>query len=293
MLDIIDGGNSTYLRELGYELCPKIWSAKVLIDDPDAIEKIHGDFINAGSNYITTTNYSVTPYYQEKKYFNIDELISLSGKLAKKKAIQGSAQVLGSIPPYSESYSKDMIPDDDKLYDFYIKTVSLLEPNIDIFLCETMSTFNEVIIAINCIKQISTKSIWVSFSISENNKLKCGTDIKNVYEKLANLEVEAMLFNCCPINIIEEALIYLKDVYNPKIKLGAYPNLHVEPIINNFNLEKVTNNNNIIYSSMTPIEFKNIVKKWYQELNISIIGGCCGIGPKYIRELRNIIVNKL
>lgn len=287
MLNLIDGGNSTHLRELGFKLCPKIWSAEILKDNPEAIEKVHDNFINAGSQYITTTNYSVTPYYQNKKYFDLDSLISLSGEIARKRA-KNNIKVLGSLPPYSESYSKDMIPEISKLREFYHKTASLLDKNIDIFLCETMSTLEEVVTAIASIREISEKPIWVSFSLSNHKQIKCGTDLLEVYQTLAELRVSAMLFNCCPIDIIDQALEYLKDSYNPNIKLGAYPNLHIKPIVNNFNLEKVTNENNIVYSSIKPEEFRDIVIKWKNEKNISIVGGCCGMGPEFIRILKGI-----
>jgi S-methylmethionine-dependent homocysteine/selenocysteine methylase len=38
-------------------------------------------------------------------------------------------------------------------------------------------------------------------------------------------------------------------------------------------------------NDITPAEFLDLARKWVQE-GVQIIGGCCGIGPEYIRPLR-------
>jgi S-methylmethionine-dependent homocysteine/selenocysteine methylase len=39
-------------------------------------------------------------------------------------------------------------------------------------------------------------------------------------------------------------------------------------------------------NDLTPAEFLDLARKWVQE-GVQIIGGCCGIGPEYIRPLRD------
>ena len=39
-------------------------------------------------------------------------------------------------------------------------------------------------------------------------------------------------------------------------------------------------------SDLTPAEFLDLARKWVQD-GVQIIGGCCGIGPEYIRPLRD------
>jgi len=39
-------------------------------------------------------------------------------------------------------------------------------------------------------------------------------------------------------------------------------------------------------NDITPAEFLDLARKWVQD-GVQIIGGCCGIGPEYIRPLRD------
>ena len=58
-----DGGMGTELRLRGVEVpshVDDIWSALAITEAPEVIKKIHLDYLEAGSNYITVNNYAVT-----------------------------------------------------------------------------------------------------------------------------------------------------------------------------------------------------------------------------------------
>ena len=57
---ILDGGLATSLEERGHKLDSHLWSARVLLDAPEAIETVHRLFIEAGADCITTASYQVS-----------------------------------------------------------------------------------------------------------------------------------------------------------------------------------------------------------------------------------------
>jgi homocysteine S-methyltransferase len=57
---VLDGGLATALEARGYHLDDELWSAKILLEAPDAIRQVHLDFLAAGADCITTASYQAT-----------------------------------------------------------------------------------------------------------------------------------------------------------------------------------------------------------------------------------------
>ena len=141
-----DGALGTELRDRGIEVpshTESIWSALSLTEHPDEIKKVHLDYIEAGSDFITINNYAVTRPLLERVNRG-DELIDLTLKSIElgKQAIKESnkdVKLAGSLPPLETSYRADLIQDKDKMIEQYSEIASILEGEVDIVICETMS----------------------------------------------------------------------------------------------------------------------------------------------------------
>ena len=57
---VLDGGLATELEARGHDLSDRLWSARVLVADPDAIEAVHLDYFRAGAHVATTASYQAT-----------------------------------------------------------------------------------------------------------------------------------------------------------------------------------------------------------------------------------------
>ncbi len=57
---VLDGGLATDLERRGHDVSGRLWSAQVLLDDPDAIEQLHYDYLKAGADIIITSSYQLT-----------------------------------------------------------------------------------------------------------------------------------------------------------------------------------------------------------------------------------------
>ena len=57
---VLDGGLGTLLEAHGHDLSSSLWSARLLIEDPDAIRRAHAEFFAAGARVAITSSYQVS-----------------------------------------------------------------------------------------------------------------------------------------------------------------------------------------------------------------------------------------
>src|SRR6476646_2461866 len=54
---VVDGGLATELEAAGHDLSDQLWSARLLLSEPDAIEAVHLAYYRAGAQVATTASY--------------------------------------------------------------------------------------------------------------------------------------------------------------------------------------------------------------------------------------------
>ncbi len=80
---IIDGALATELERRGYDLKHELWSAKILLEQPEAIQQLHHDYFKAGADCAITASYQATVAGFMKRGLNKDEAIALIQKSVK------------------------------------------------------------------------------------------------------------------------------------------------------------------------------------------------------------------
>ena len=150
-LFLIDGGMGQELIHRSKKKPDSLWSARVLLDEYDLVVELHKDFIKAGANAITLNSYSITPHRLEKHNLT-DMFITLQQKAiaAAKDAINQietdiKIKILGSLPPLIASYQKTIGLDKNDALEAYKKIVDIQVRNVDVFLCETVSSIEEAL----------------------------------------------------------------------------------------------------------------------------------------------------
>lgn len=82
----LDGGLATELERKGADLKDPLWSAKLLIENPELIKTVHLDYLKSGAEIIETSTYQATiEGFEKKGYSRSDSLkfFELSVKLAR------------------------------------------------------------------------------------------------------------------------------------------------------------------------------------------------------------------
>ncbi len=57
---ILDGGLSTALEQRGADLTGSLWTARLLLDEPELVAEAHRDFYRAGAQVATAATYQAT-----------------------------------------------------------------------------------------------------------------------------------------------------------------------------------------------------------------------------------------
>jgi len=288
-----DGALGTELRDRGVEVpshTGSIWSALALTEHPEEIRQIHLDYIEAGSDFITINNYAVTRPLLERVN-RADELTDLTLKSIElgKDAIKESnkdVRLAGSLPPLETSYRADLVQDQDKMIEQYTEIASILEKEVDIIICETMSSILEAKSALACVND-SSAEVWLSWTLMGNrmNLLPSGENIVDACNEIKGLRADAYLINCCGANMITEALASINEITSKPI--GGYANPELVS----------TNNQNLGVSKQPELDHRSTATKinearyaeeatkWVEN-GASIIAGCCRTRPSYIKKLK-------
>ena len=281
---VMDGSMGNELLARRSDLVTGLWSAQYLIDAPELVKEIHLDYINAGADLIITNTYSTIPSYlsKQKAEDKMPELINLAGKLAR-EAVKDSKKkvtVAGSLPPLEESYRPDLVIDKEEAVPIYETLIKELTPYVDIFICETMSSIKEMQHVIQALQNLDNeKPVWISWSLKEDkkNQLRSGESIKEAFIASASIKPEAYLFNCTDPFAITEGLKQLKELTQKPI--GGYPNVFNVP--DGWTLD---NDVQVSVRDLSVEKFLEFAEEW-RNLGATIIGGCCGIGPKFINAV--------
>lgn len=293
-ITILDGGMGRELAKRGAPFRQPEWSALAMIEAPEIVRDVHRAFIQSGAGVITTNSYALVPFHigDERFASQAQDLAASAGEMARAAvALEGTAtKVAGSIPPLFGSYRADLF-DADHVEDIATPLIKGLAPHVDFWLAETQSLIAEAVAIRELLNTLDTerKPLWVSFTLEDSEhldvpRLRSGEAVQEAVATLAGLDIEAILFNCCQPEVIDQALdvaqTTLQDKNAQQIKLGAYANAfppQPKDATANDGLDEVRDD-------LTPPAYLVWAKKW-QDQGASLIGGCCGIGPEHIEVL--------
>ena len=291
-----DGGMGSELRFRGVEVpshIESIWSALALTTNTKEIKEIHLDYIEAGAQYITANNYTVTRPILERADMadQLEDLTLLSISIAKEAIKESGKDILlaTSLPPLETSYRADLVLDRSMLEDQYAEMVGIIEGKTDIIICETMAHSQEAEIALESIQNSNSKK-WLSWTLHGNrsNKLPSGEHIKEAFNVTKDLACDAYLINCCGANMVTESMKELKNLTDKPF--GGYAN---SEFIKTINDEAKINAEEDHWKSATTIDEKaytDEVSKWLDE-GATIIAGCCRTRPSHIKHMVQNLVN--
>ena len=146
---VIDGAMGSELIKRGLTLPRHIWSAEANLTNPEMVQQIHREYIDAGADYITTNTFRTTPRAYKKICTRISTLehslqqaqTSLSNAVdLAKKSTSNSVGVIGSIAPLEDCYSPKLFPGKNiAISEFSQLGGWLIEAGVDILLLETMN----------------------------------------------------------------------------------------------------------------------------------------------------------
>lgn len=291
---ILDGALGSELQKRGFDLQDKLWSAKLLSQNPQAIKEIHMDYLKAGADIIITASYQASFEGFEQKGFShqkAQNLIELSIQLAheardefwetlKDKGTRIKPLVAASIGPYGafladgSEYSGNYKISDEALKSFHQKRLeTILHVKPDIIACETIPSLGEAKILAELLLKHQDFPCWISLSAKDENHLNSGEDVANAIKYLdEQSHIDAVGFNCTAPRYISGLIAHTKQQTNKPIVI--YPNggSKYNPITKRWEENSLNE------------DFAKMAHAWHIQ-GAGIIGGCCQTGPKEIQSL--------
>lgn len=278
---LLDGGmGQELLRRSGREPT-RMWSAQVMLDEPELVRDLHLDFIRAGARVITLNAYSATRSRLDPagrpELFEPLQAAACAAAVEARELSGEEIRIAGCLPPYQWSYRPDLTPAYDVMLPAYAEIARLQAPHVDLFLCETMATAEEARAAAEA-ASMTGKPVWVSWNLDDKptGRLRTGETIAEAAAALDGLPVAAVLANCAPPESVAAALPDLAAVGKP---FGAYANAF-RPIPTEYTVGDTAEMLGA-REDLGPEDYATIALGW-AEAGASIVGGCCEVGPEHI-----------
>ena len=292
---LLDGGLSNELERQGCDLNQKLWSAKLLDSNPEAIILAHLAYLESGAGCIITSSYQATlPGFMAigNDEHSARGLILKSVLLAEEarsrflsvKPQESKPIIAASIGPYGayladgSEYRGDYVISDQELRDFHQPRINLLDHSTaDLLACETIPGFQEAKVLSEILKNVK-KPTWVSFSCKDGQHISDGTPIEQCAAYFADHPtVFAIGVNCTSPEFISALIRSIKTKSGNK-KIVVYPNSGAV-----YHAESKT------WSGLSDLYSCELMVKEWMSLGADIIGGCCGIGPQQIKAMGKFI----
>lgn len=291
---ILDGALATELERRGADLKDKLWSAKLLIENPEMIRQLHMDYFMAGADCAITSSYQATIEGFMRRGLSEEQAIKLI-----QKSVQIAAEarddfwknevnrisrprpfVAASVGPYGafladgSEYRGNYGLTEAELIDFHRPRMKVLvDSNADILACETIPCLIEAQAIVHLLEEFPSVSAWVSFSAKDETHISNGERLADCAAWLdTHPQVTALGVNCTSPKFISSLIREAKNQTSKPILV--YPNSG-----ETYNAEIHDWNGDIFCTA-----FGEEARQWYED-GAQIIGGCCRTTPDDIRAI--------
>lgn len=293
---IIDGAMATELEARGCDLNDDLWSARVLLEQPELIRAVHLDYFNNGADIAITASYQATVDGFAKRGLSREQaldLIKKSVQLAQEARDEFWAKeenrvgrlrplIAGSVGPYGayladgSEYRGDYNLSEDELIAFHRPRVeALIASGADLLACETIPCGIEARALIRLLAEFPNTLAWFTFTAKDGEHISNGERIADIAAFLdSQPQAAAIGINCTsPLHIPSLVREIKKNTNKPII---VYPNSG----------EYYSAVTNTWHGETSSDKFGLQSKEWYEN-GATLIGGCCRTTPGHIREISN------
>lgn len=270
---LLDGATGSNLMAAGMPrgVCTETW----VLQHREVLQKLQKAYINSGSRVIYAPTFganriNLKMHHLEDKIKEMNyELVAIA-----KESANGQAFIAGDIT----TTGKMMAPSGDLTYEeafeVYEEQISFLrDAGVDMIIAETMINIEETLAAVDAASQVCELPILCTMTVEADGSIFSGGNAVEAALALESAGASAVGINCSvgPDQLVSVVRNIKEAVSIPVI---AKPNAGM-PVIDD--------KGNAVYS-MGAAEFAKHMKVLVEN-GASIIGGCCGTTPEYIKAV--------
>lgn len=274
---IFDGAMGTMLQKYGLKLgeIPEVLN----FTEGNKIIDIYKEYIDAGANFITTNTFGANEKKLKTCGYEVEEIIERAVELAKEARRDKDVGIALDIGPIGELLEPmGTLEFEEAVSIFKRQIVAGEKAGVDLILIETMTDLYEIKAAIIAAKESSSLPIFATMTFEEDGRTFTGCSPESMAITLESLGVDVLGINCS-LGPKELLPIVEKVIENTNLPVMVQPNAGLPKIVFG----------EAAYG-ITPDEFRDEVSK-FVNLGVSILGGCCGTTPDFIRELSKLKTN--
>lgn len=293
-LRVLDGGVATELSRQGLDLSDELWSARVLIDAPEAIERVHEAYYLAGADIAITASYQASYAGFARRGLDADAtsaLLRRSVQLAQSARDRVSLVlrereesvrellVAASVGPYGavlhdgSEYHGDYGLSEHALVEFHRKRLAvLISAGPDLLACETIPSRTEAAALVRLLGEHPNVKAWITFTCRDAQHTSAGDSIAECARWLDGVpQIVAVGVNCVAPELVDSLI--------QEIASGTSKPIVVYP-----NSGEVWDASERCWVGESD-RFTAYVPSWI-EAGATWIGGCCRTTPEDIRRVR-------
>jgi len=280
---LLDGatGSNLYLAGMPRGVCTEQW----VLEHPDVIINLQQAYAQAGSQVVLAPTFganrvNLARYGLEKEIARMNrELVALSHQAAGQAClVAGDMTTLGEL---LESAGGEM--EAEYVHEVYAEQAQLLrDAGVDLIVIETMISAEETEIALDAVRSVLPDlPVLCSMSVEADGRGAFGGNVFDLAETLPEIGCDALGINCSlgPEQMVS-MIARLRELTD--LPLIAKPNAGL-PVIDA--------EGHAVYG-MGAQEFVQHMCALHKA-GASVLGGCCGTTPEYIRVLRRALSGQL
>lgn len=269
---LLDGATGTNLRAAGMPVGvpPELW----VLEHPQALLELQRGYVDAGSRVLCAPTFSANRLGLQ--HFGLEERVGeLNGALAAltRQAAGGRALVAGDL----STLGRPLEPAGDlsygQAYGVYREQMEALKAaGVDLLAVETLMGGDEALAALDAAADLDL-AVWCSFSAEADGSLLFGGAVRDAAAAAQELGAAAVGVNCSVGPDQLEAVVR-SLAQAVQIPVVAKPNAGL-PVMDAAGQA---------HYSMGPAAFAGHMRT-LRGAGASLLGGCCGTTPAYIRSL--------
>lgn len=270
----LDGATGSNLLKRGMPagVCPEQW----ILENREILTGLQREFVSAGTNILYAPTFSANPV--KLKEYGLEERIGEMNRelvAVSKEAAGGRCLVAGDLTMTGEQLAPMGTMDFEQLIDIYKEQIGYLtEAGVDLLVVETMMSLQESRAALIAAKECCDLPVMVTMTFEADGRTLYGTDARTAAVVLESLGASAIGANC------STGPDKMTDIIKNMAEVTAIP-IIAKP---NAGLPSLDGSGNTVYD-MNSDDFAEGMARLV-EAGASILGGCCGTTPEFIRKLK-------
>lgn len=256
------------------------------LKNPDIVERIHKEYVDAGAEIIETNTfganmYRLSDFHHEDKVYEINmKGVEIARKVARYFEENGNktVYVAGAIGPTGKLLEPIGKVTAGQMLDAFKQQVkALVEGGVDLIMLETFVSLNELDIAIQAVKEITDLPLIAQKAFSEDGAILSGNFPIDVVEHIHKQGVDVVGANC---TVGPQRMFgIIKSMYQEGVIMSAQPAAGIPTL----------RDGRSVYHT-TP-EYLAMYAKQLVEAGVRMIGACCGSTPAHIREIKKAVLD--